>query len=139
MNEPLVGPEFGSYATGEVKWLLKDLSHVDLEADVSVREKRIQSGEAHYAESLPIEYQPDQAYRDLFEPVLAESAPRLARAVGTVMDLVLAERGSDITVASLDRAGTPVGISMGRWAHTPRGVTVASSGSARCRERAGQD
>lgn len=57
MNEPLVGPEFGSYAPGEVKWLLKDLSHVDLEADVSVREKRIQSGEAHYAESLPIEYQ----------------------------------------------------------------------------------
>ncbi|MFI7166600.1 MULTISPECIES: cysteine protease StiP family protein [Rhodococcus] len=124
MNEPLVGPEFGSYAPGEVKWLLKDLSHVDLEADVSVREKRIQSGEAHYAESLPIEYQPDQAYRDLFETVLAESAPRLARAVGTVMDLVLAERGSDITLVSLARAGTPIGILMRRWAQQTRGLTL---------------
>ncbi|MER2224096.1 MAG: cysteine protease StiP domain-containing protein, partial [Rhodococcus sp. (in: high G+C Gram-positive bacteria)] len=124
MNEPLVGPDFGSYAPGEVKWLLKDLSHVDLEADVSVREKRIQSGEAHYAESLPIEYQPDQAYRDLFETVLAESAPRLARAVGTVMDLVLAERGSDITLVSLARAGTPIGILMRRWAQQTRGLTL---------------
>lgn len=124
MNEPLVGPDFGSYAPGEVKWLLKDLSHVDLEADVSVREKRIQSGEAHYAESLPIEYQPDQAYRDLFETVLAESAPRLARAVGTVMDLVLAERGGGITLVSLARAGTPIGILMRRWAQQTRGLTL---------------
>ena len=43
-------------------------------ADVPMREHRIQSGTAHYAESLPIEYQPDQAYRDLFETVLADSA-----------------------------------------------------------------
>ncbi|MBH0778602.1 cysteine protease StiP family protein [Nocardia bovistercoris] len=112
---PLHGPSFGSYAAREVSWLLKDLSEVDLEADVAERERRIQAGDAHYAESLPIEYQPGEAYRDLFEQVLAESARRLALAVATVAELVVAERGDDIVLVSLARAGTPVGILMKRW------------------------
>lgn len=115
-QEPLVGPDFGSYAAEEVRWLLKDLSHVPLEGDVALREKRIQAGVAHYAESLPVEFQPDAAYQELFHRVLADSARRLAVAVGAVTDLVLAERGSDIVLVSLARAGTPVGILMRRWA-----------------------
>ncbi|MGY3556119.1 cysteine protease StiP family protein [Williamsia sp. R60] len=115
-QEPLVGPDFGSYAADEVRWLLKDLSHVPLEGDVALREKRIQAGVAHYAESLPVEFQPDAAYQELFHRVLADSARRLAVAVGAVTDLVLAERGSDIVLVSLARAGTPVGILMRRWA-----------------------
>ncbi|MEV6138654.1 cysteine protease StiP family protein [Nocardia sp. NPDC051990] len=115
MPIPLHGPAFGSYAAEEVSWLLKDLSDLDLEADVAERERRIQSGAAHYAESLPIEYQPDAAYRSLFDEVLAESAERLALAVATVSELVVAERGTDIVLVSLARAGTPVGILMRRW------------------------
>ncbi|GGK53799.1 phosphoribosyltransferase [Nocardia camponoti] len=111
----LRGPEFGSYAADEVAWLLKDLSDVDLEADVAEREARIQAGVAHYAESLPIEYQPDAAYGELFTKVLADSAERLALAVATVSELVVAERGSDIVLVSLARAGTPVGVLMRRW------------------------
>ena len=86
---PLVGPAFGSYRADEVKWLLTDLSHVELEADVAVREQRIQSGAAHYAESLPIEFQPDASYQELFGAVLAASASRLARAVGLLTELLL--------------------------------------------------
>ncbi len=113
---PLRGPEFGSYAPDEVTWLLKDLSHAALEADVAERERRIQSGEAHYAESLPIEYRPSAEYRALFDEALAGSAPRLAEAVGTVTELLLAERGPGIALVSLARAGTPIGILMRRWA-----------------------
>lgn len=116
MTAPLHGPDFGSYAPDEVSWLLKDLSHMKLEADVAERERRIQSGEAHYAESLPVEYQPDAAYRELFDRVLSDSAARLASAVGIVTEIVLAERGHDIVLVSLARAGTPVGILMRRWA-----------------------
>ncbi|WP_083884367.1 phosphoribosyltransferase [Nocardia higoensis] len=112
---PLHGPEFGSYAAHEVSWLLKDLSEVDLEADVAEREQRIQAGQAHYAESLPIEYQPDAQYRELFEAVLADSAERLALAVATVAELVVAERGPAVTLVSLARAGTPIGVLMKRW------------------------
>ncbi|MEV0682555.1 phosphoribosyltransferase [Nocardia sp. NPDC050378] len=112
---PLYGPEFGSYAREDVSWLLKDLSDVDLEADVAERERRIQAGKAHYAESLPVEYQPDAAYRELFDRVLADSAERLALAVATVAELVVAERGENIVLVSLARAGTPIGVLMRRW------------------------
>ncbi|SNT17022.1 phosphoribosyltransferase [Rhodococcoides kyotonense] len=121
---PLTGPAFGSYAPSEVTWLLKDLSDVELEAGIAEREKNIQAGTAHYAESLPIEYQPDLAYRELFEKVLQDSASRLATAVGTVTELVLAERGNDVVLASLARAGTPVGILMRRWAHRMHGLEL---------------
>ncbi|WP_433669345.1 phosphoribosyltransferase [Nocardia sp. CA-136227] len=121
--EPLYGPEFGSYARDEVAWLLTDLSGVALEADVAERERRIQSGAAHYAESLPVEYQPDAEYRELFDRVLAQSAERLALAVATVAELVVAERGDDIVLASLARAGTPVGVLMRRWLGS-RGIEV---------------
>ncbi|MBJ8339194.1 cysteine protease StiP family protein [Antrihabitans sp. YC3-6] len=124
MTAPLHGPEFGSYAAEEVSWLLKDLSHLDLEADITYREKRIQSGEAHYAESLPIEYQPDAAYRELFDTVLRSSSERLALAVGVVTDLVLHERGNDIVLVSLARAGTPIGILMRRWAKRVHGLDI---------------
>ncbi|WP_084523818.1 phosphoribosyltransferase [Nocardia inohanensis] len=123
LPKPLRGPEFGSYAADEVTWLLKDLSAVDLEAEVAEREQRIQSGDAHYAESLPIEYQPDAAYRELFDRVLEDSADRLALAVATVSELVVAQRGPDIVLVSLARAGTPVGILMRRWLAT-RGLEV---------------
>ncbi|WP_405148962.1 phosphoribosyltransferase [Nocardia salmonicida] len=111
----LHGPEFGSYAPEDVSWLLKDLSDADLEADVTEREQRIQAGVAHYAESLPVEFQPDAEYRELFDRVLADSAERLALAVATVAELVVAERGENIVVVSLARAGTPVGVLMRRW------------------------
>ncbi|WP_067835011.1 phosphoribosyltransferase domain-containing protein [Nocardia lijiangensis] len=123
---PLYGPEFGSYLAAEVSWLLKDLSGADLEAGVAERERRIQAGVAHYAESLPIEYQPDAAYRVLFDEVLAQSAERLALAVATVSELVVAERGEDIVLVSLARAGTPVGILMKRWLRSGRGDGLPS-------------
>lgn len=121
---PLRGPGFGSYAPDEVTWLLKDLSHVALEADIAERERRIQSGEAHYAESLPVEYRPSAEYRALFDSALAASAPRLAEAVGTVTELLLAERGRDLVLVSLARAGTPIGILMRRWAQRRHGLEL---------------
>ncbi|MFE3753848.1 phosphoribosyltransferase [Nocardia tengchongensis] len=123
LPEPLRGPDFGSYAPDDVAWLLTDLSGVALEADVAERERRIQAGVAHYAESLPVEYQPDAAYRELFDKVLADSAERLALAVATVAELVVAERGREIVLASLARAGTPVGVLMRRWLAS-RGIEV---------------
>ncbi|MFC9475295.1 phosphoribosyltransferase [Nocardia sp. NPDC056952] len=113
--EALHGPAFGSYAPEDVSWLLKDLSDADLEADVTERERRIQAGVAHYAESLPVEFQPDAEYRELFDRVLADSAERLALAVATVAELVVAERGANVVLVSLARAGTPVGVLMRRW------------------------
>ena len=124
LPEPLRGPAFGSYRPDEVGWLLTDLSGADLEGDVATRERDIQAGRAHYAESLPVEYQPDAEYRALFDDVLCASASRLARAVGAATELVLAERGPDPVLVSLARAGTPVGILMRRWASRMHAVDL---------------
>ena len=115
LPEPLYGNAFGSYAAAEVAWLLTDLSHADLEAPTEEREEAIQSGGAHYAESLPVEYQPDAAYQQLFHDALTASAPRIAHAVGVVAELIRAERGDDVVLASLARAGTPIGVLIRRW------------------------
>ena len=66
LPRPLSGPGFSSYPPEEVSWLLTDLSGLELEAPAEEREEAVQSGGAHYAESLPVEYQPDEQYQRLF-------------------------------------------------------------------------
>ena len=140
LPQPLRGPDFSSYAPGEVGWLLQDMSETQLEAPTEEREEAIQSGGAHYAESLPVEYQPSPEYERLFHSALEVSAARVARAVGTVTETVLAERGrppqSSRTdgdtrpeaglpvLVSLARAGTPVGVLMRRWAQHAHGLDL---------------
>ncbi|MCI0385102.1 phosphoribosyltransferase [Streptomyces sp. CNQ085] len=131
---PLRGPDFSSYAAEDVGWLLQDLSGVTLEAPTEEREEAVQSGGAHYAESLPVEYRPSQEYQRLFHQALEASADRIARAVGAVTDTLLAERGGrdgvrhdrgkGVVLASLARAGTPVGVLMRRWARHAHGLDI---------------
>ncbi|MFF2134768.1 phosphoribosyltransferase [Streptomyces sp. NPDC058193] len=124
LPEPLRGPAFSSYAADDVGWLLQDLSETALEAPTEEREEAIQSGGAHYAESLPVEYQPSPQYQELFKAALDTSAARIARAVGTVTETVLAERGPRPVLVSLARAGTPVGVLMRRWAQHRHGIDL---------------
>lgn len=124
LPEPLRGPWFGSYPAADVAWLLTDLSGAALEAPTEEREEAIQSGGAHYAESLPQEYQPSAEYQQLFADALADSADRLAHAVGMVTELVLDRRGPGVVLASLARAGTPVGVLMRRWARFAHGLDL---------------
>ncbi|WP_405662067.1 phosphoribosyltransferase [Streptomyces sp. NBC_01166] len=124
LPEPLRGPAFSSYPADDVGWLLQDLSDTALEAPTEEREEAIQSGGAHYAESLPVEYQPSPRYQELFKAALDTSAARIARAVGTVTETVLAERGPRPVLVSLARAGTPVGVLMRRWAQHRHGLDL---------------
>ncbi|MEU9254234.1 phosphoribosyltransferase [Streptomyces sp. NPDC048270] len=124
LREPLRGPDFSSYAAEDVGWLLQDLSDVELEAPTEEREEAIQAGGAHYAESLPVEYQPSPQYQELYQSALTDSAARIARAVGTVTETVLAERSPSPVLVSLARAGTPVGVLMRRWARARHGLDL---------------
>lgn len=124
LPEPLRGPAFSSYAPDDVGWLLQDLSGVELEAPTEEREEAIQAGGAHYAESLPVEYQPSEQYQQLFHAALETSAARIAQAVGTVTETVLAERSPRPVLVSLARAGTPVGVLMRRWAQHRHGLDL---------------
>lgn len=122
--EPLRGPDFSSYAPDDVGWLLQDLSTVALEAPTEEREEAIQRGGAHYAESLPVEYRPSPDYVRVFHTALDATAGRVAHAVATVTETVLAERSPTPVLVSLARAGTPVGVLMRRWARRAHDLDV---------------
>lgn len=104
----------GSYSESDVKFLLKDLSHYDLEGATVAREKRIQSGE-HYSESLPVEYQPPKEYLELFHQSLNDYKESVAQYLGVVAEQVYRKKGKQTILVSLARAGTPVGILIKRY------------------------
>ncbi|HTG69135.1 MAG TPA: phosphoribosyltransferase [Candidatus Udaeobacter sp.] len=104
----------GSYKQEDVTFLLKDLSDISLERRTEEREAAMQTG-GHYSESLPIEYQPTAEYIQLFHDTLSDSAIRIARAVGTVSEMIIQKNGFDVVLASLARGGTPVGILIKRY------------------------
>jgi hypothetical protein len=117
--EPVLTP-IGSYEPADVTFLLKDLGDVSIERGTEEREELIQTG-THYAEMLPVEYQPPPAYLELFEAALTRSARRLAVAVGIVGELIYAAKPEPVLV-SLARAGTPVGVLLRRWLLWRHGV-----------------
>ena len=121
---PLRGPEFGSYPAQDVGWLLSDLGNHPLEASVEAREAEIQAGRRHYSQWLPVEYQPDPDYLHVFQTALDRTADEVALAVGVVTERILSERGQDVVLASMARAGTPVGVLMRRWARFAHGLDL---------------
>lgn len=104
----------GSYSPDDVVFLLKDLSAVQLEKGTEDREEAIQSG-THYSEMLPVEYQPTQDYIQLFHDTLQTTAQKIALAAGITAELIWAKRGQTTIIASLARAGTPIGILIKRY------------------------
>ncbi len=122
LPDPLRGPDFGSFAEAEVGWLVTDLSEVELEAPTEEREVRAQRG-GHYSESLPIEYVPPPEYTALFDRLLATTSEPLAYWIAVVADRLLADRGDQLVLASLARAGTPIGVLVRDWMQWSHGVS----------------
>jgi hypothetical protein len=105
-----------SYRAEDITFLLKDLSNVQIESSVEMREKSFQLG-SHYAESLPIEYRPTAAYTDLYYQALKDSSDRVSQLVGVLTRRVRKFANTDdVVLISLARAGSPVGILMKRYA-----------------------
>lgn len=114
-SKTLPVPErLGSYSPDDVVFLLKDLSDVELERGTEDREEAIQGG-VHYSEMLPVEYRPTPEYLALFHETLETTARKVALAAGIVSERLIARHGTDLVLASLARAGTPIGILIKRY------------------------
>ncbi|WP_391572398.1 cysteine protease StiP family protein [Cohnella sp.] len=113
----------GSYKPEDVVFLLKDLSNVELERGTEDREEAIQSG-THYSEMLPIEYRPSDDYIQLYRETLLATANKVAEAVAVVSEQIVARRGKSVVLASLARAGTPIGVLIKRYLQTFHGLDV---------------
>ena len=104
-----------SYCRDDVTILLKDITGMVEPLPAQIREKYIQSG-VHYSEMLPLEYKPTDKYFDLYKEALNEYSQITADAVACVSEKIHEEKKhSEITIVSLARAGTPIGILIKRY------------------------
>lgn len=103
-----------SYKTEDVVLLLKDITGIVEPQPTEEREKLIQSGK-HYSEMLPIEYVPTPKYMQVYEQALAAYSKTVALAVGNLCDKIIKQKGQNVVLVSLARAGTPVGILIKRY------------------------
>ena len=99
----------GSYRSDDVQFLLKRLALADF-VDVEHKERLIQSGQRHYSEMLSPESLPSARYLQVFRDACAANLGRMARDCLRLAQLIAARRSGPITLVSLARAGTPVGV-----------------------------
>lgn len=135
---PLRGSGFsGSYPAEDVTFLLKRVRMSS--TPVEEKERRIQTGAAHYSEMISAEPRPDARYLALFEKACGLGVPRLARDVrsltGQILNLVRTGRlNAKVTLCSLVRAGVPYGVLLRRDLERV-GVDVAHFGVSIIRDR----
>lgn len=103
----------GSYADNDVRFLLKPLALADF-VDVADKERLIQSGQRHYSSMLSPEPAPSARYLALFDAACAANGARMARDCLRLADLIAARQRGPVTLVSLARGGTPVGVILKR-------------------------
>lgn len=100
----------GSYRPEDVRFLLKPIN-LTLTTDLAHKERLIQTGQRHYSEMLSPEALPSEKYLQVFRTAYAANLPQMARDCLSLAHLIAQRRPSGpITVVSLMRAGTPVGV-----------------------------
>lgn len=99
----------GSYRAQDVQFLLKPLALQEF-VSVDEKERRIQSGQRHYSEMLSPEELPSESYLRVFRAACEANLERMAADCLRLAALIAARRGGAITLVSLARAGTPVGV-----------------------------
>lgn len=102
----------GSYNPEDVTFLLKP-AQIGF-VDVDEKERLIQSGTRHYSEMISPEKVPGQAYMDLYDQALDRNAGRLKGDIERLADMIVDHVGQRVTLVSLARAGTPIGVLLQR-------------------------
>ncbi len=102
----------GSYPESDVRFLLKQIQ-VENTA-IAEKEYLIQSGQKHYSEMLTLEKLPSADYLALFHQALADNQALMAKDSLILAQKILHQRPNGITLVSLARAGTPVGVLLKR-------------------------
>lgn len=123
----------GSYDPADVTFLLKPVALAP--TDIATKERAIQSGRSHYSEMLSAEALPDPDYLRLYDDALARNGARLAQDIASLAAALSARApGREIVIASLARAGTPIGVLIAR-ALRRTGATAAHYSISIVRDR----
>ncbi|WP_333878881.1 cysteine protease StiP family protein [Methylobacter sp.] len=104
----MTNPFTGSYSTDDVQFLLRPMAMPD--TPVHIKETLIQSGQKHYSQMLTHESVPSENYLQLFYQAMALNQQRMAEHLLVLAKRILDTRPDGVTLVSLARAGTPVGV-----------------------------
>jgi len=113
----------GSYSNEDCVFLLKDITPHMEEENNHVREEKMKEG-VHYSEMLPIEQYPTEEYLEIFHHSLETTAPQMAQYIADVSNAILNDKGKDVVLVSLARAGTPIGVLIKRYLYHRYGIVV---------------
>jgi len=121
----------GSYKQNDCIFLMKCLGYASNYRFETVADKEhlIQSGARHYSEMAAKESAPSAAYLRLFETAIRDYKQLLAQHVVDLADSIAKRRDHQITIVSLARAGTPIGVlltrQLNRWGKDARHYSVS--------------
>jgi hypothetical protein len=101
-------PFTGSYTANDVQFLLQPMSLPD--TPVHIKEALIQSGKKHYSQMLSHEALPPDDYLPLFYRAMVLNQATMAKHLLLLAQSIITTRPQGITLVSLARAGTPVGV-----------------------------
>lgn len=103
-------PFSGSYPSGEVEFLLCRLQLAS--TSLPERERLIQSGQRHYSEMIGPEDAPNRERLNLFRQSIEINGTRFAKDLARLADTLAASATDvgELTLVSIARAGTPVGV-----------------------------
>lgn len=99
----------GSYRPSDVIFLLKPRQKIE-RVDVKTKEILIQKGIKHYSEMLSPESLPSKQYLALFDQAFERNRERMAWDLLVLAAMINEKKQGPITLVSLARAGTPVGV-----------------------------
>lgn len=113
-----------SLKESDCKLLLKDVTGKLPAMSAEKRAEQLRRG-VHYCELLPEEYVPSAEYIRLYEAGLAAWGRQTALAVQAASEQILRNKGRDVAIVSLARAGTPVGVLIKRYLKRVYGISAA--------------
>lgn len=105
---------FSTYHPEDVTILLKDITGLVKPLGTAEREAFIQSG-IHYSEMLPIEYKPSPTYMSIYNQALSMYSQITADAIAIVAERIWNDKGGNVALVSLARAGTSIGVLIKRY------------------------
>ncbi|MGF1767514.1 cysteine protease StiP family protein [Enterovibrio makurazakiensis] len=105
-------PIVGSYQREDCQFLLELVEAKYL--SIEEKEKAIQSGTVHYSDVLNKEAAPSEVYQALFYQFVEDYKYKFSKHVMELASTLDKNRRGDITLLSLARAGTPIGVLLKR-------------------------
>lgn len=107
----------GTYLNDDVQFLL---TAIDIPStSIEDKEKKIQTNHSHYSEMISYEKKPNEKYKEIFYQSLSYYEKMFAQDVVNLAYKILEDYKDQqtITLVSLARAGTPIGVLLKRFMH----------------------